>query len=43
AHLLKERGDLMELVDGRLGSDFNKKEAMVMINVGLLCTNVQVK
>ncbi|XP_045801004.1 probable leucine-rich repeat receptor-like serine/threonine-protein kinase At3g14840 isoform X2 [Trifolium pratense] len=40
AHLLKERGDLMELVDRRLGSDFNKKEAMVMINVGLLCTNV---
>jgi hypothetical protein len=40
ANLLKERGDLMELVDRRLGSDFNKKEAMVMINVGLLCTNV---
>ena len=30
----------MELVDGRLGSDFKKKEAMVMINVALLCTNV---
>ncbi|KAL5070035.1 hypothetical protein RYX36_020922 [Vicia faba] len=27
-------------VEGRLGSDFNKKEAMVMINVALLCTNV---
>ena len=40
AHLLKERGDLMELVDRRLGLDFNKKEAMVMINVALLCTNV---
>ncbi|CAI8593290.1 unnamed protein product [Vicia faba] len=40
AHLLKERGDLMELVDRRLGSDFNKKEAMVVINVALLCTNV---
>ncbi|CAI8593297.1 unnamed protein product [Vicia faba] len=40
AHLLKERGDLMELVDRRLGSNFNKKEAMVMINVALLCTNV---
>ncbi|PNX77164.1 putative cysteine-rich RLK (receptor-like kinase) protein, partial [Trifolium pratense] len=39
AHLLKERGDLMELVDRRLGSDFNKKEAMAMINVALLCTN----
>nr|XP_004488995.1 probable leucine-rich repeat receptor-like serine/threonine-protein kinase At3g14840 isoform X1 [Cicer arietinum]XP_027191464.1 probable leucine-rich repeat receptor-like serine/threonine-protein kinase At3g14840 isoform X2 [Cicer arietinum] len=39
AQLLKERGDLMELVDRRLGSDFNKKEAMVVINVALLCTN----
>jgi len=39
AQLLHERGDLLELVDKRLGSDFNKKEAMVMINVGLLCTN----
>jgi hypothetical protein len=29
----------MELVDSRLGSDFNKEEAMVMINVALLCTN----
>ncbi|GAU31599.1 hypothetical protein TSUD_54230 [Trifolium subterraneum] len=40
AHMLKEKGDLMELVDRRLGSDFNKKEAMVMIDVALLCTNV---
>ncbi|AES66492.2 LRR receptor-like kinase [Medicago truncatula] len=40
AHMLKEKGDLMELVDGRLGLDLNKKEAMVMINVALLCTNV---
>ncbi|XP_045800997.1 probable leucine-rich repeat receptor-like serine/threonine-protein kinase At3g14840 isoform X6 [Trifolium pratense] len=39
AHLLKERGDIMELVDRRLGSDFRKKEVTVMINVALLCTN----
>jgi hypothetical protein len=38
--MLKERGDLMELVDSRLGSDFNKKEVLVVINVALLCTNV---
>jgi hypothetical protein len=38
--MLKDRGDLMELVDRRLGSDCKKKEAMVMINVALLCTNV---
>ncbi|CAL5201066.1 unnamed protein product [Lathyrus oleraceus] len=40
AHLMKEKGDLMELVDRRLGSNLNKKEAMVVINVALLCTNV---
>ncbi|WJX67802.1 hypothetical protein P8452_52239 [Trifolium repens] len=40
AHSLREKGDLMELVDRRLGSDLNKKEALVMINVALLCTNV---
>ncbi|TKY66378.1 leucine-rich repeat receptor serine/threonine-protein kinase [Spatholobus suberectus] len=39
-HLLKEKGNLMEIVDKRLGEDFNKKEAMVMINVALLCTKV---
>ncbi|KAK7313165.1 hypothetical protein VNO77_37642 [Canavalia gladiata] len=40
AHLLKEKGNLMELVDRRLDLDFDKKEAMAMINVALLCTNV---
>uniref|UniRef100_A0A5B7BQE0 non-specific serine/threonine protein kinase n=1 Tax=Davidia involucrata TaxID=16924 RepID=A0A5B7BQE0_DAVIN len=36
---LKENGNLMELVDPRLGSDFNKEEVMVTIDVSLLCTN----
>ncbi|GAU18172.1 hypothetical protein TSUD_248730 [Trifolium subterraneum] len=40
AHVLKEENNLLELVDKRLGSNFNKEEAMIMINVGLLCTNV---
>ncbi|KAI4333497.1 hypothetical protein L6164_018296 [Bauhinia variegata] len=40
AHLLKEKGNLTELVDPRLGSDFNAEEVMVMIKVALLCTNV---
>ncbi|KAL9276864.1 hypothetical protein ACSQ67_025590 [Phaseolus vulgaris] len=40
AQLLKQKGDLMELVDRRLGSKFNKEEALVMIKVGLLCTQV---
>ncbi|BAT93305.1 leucine-rich repeat receptor-like serine/threonine-protein [Vigna angularis] len=39
ARLLKEKGNLMELIDGRLGSNFNEKEVMMMIKVGLLCTN----
>ncbi|RDX72586.1 putative leucine-rich repeat receptor-like serine/threonine-protein kinase, partial [Mucuna pruriens] len=39
ARMLKEKGNLMELVDPRLGLDFNEKEVMAMINVALLCTN----
>lgn len=30
----------MELVDPRLGSDYDKQEVMLAINVALLCTNV---
>ncbi|CAL5342057.1 unnamed protein product [Camellia sinensis] len=40
ALVLKQKGNLMELVDPRLGSDFNKKEVVAMIDVALLCTNV---
>ncbi|KAL6312482.1 hypothetical protein AAG906_012073 [Vitis piasezkii] len=39
-HSLKGEGNLMDLVDPRLGSDFNKEEVMAMINIALLCTNV---
>ncbi|KAL2986717.1 hypothetical protein AAZX31_12G223200 [Glycine max] len=39
AHLLKEKGNLMELVDRRLGSNLNENEVMMMIKVALLCTN----
>ncbi|KAK7328262.1 hypothetical protein VNO77_22365 [Canavalia gladiata] len=35
-----EKGNLMELVDRRVGTDFNKEEVMVLINVTLLCTKV---
>ncbi|XP_019449222.1 PREDICTED: probable leucine-rich repeat receptor-like serine/threonine-protein kinase At3g14840 isoform X2 [Lupinus angustifolius] len=38
-HVLKEKGNLMELVDKRLGGEFNKEEAMLIIKVSLLCTN----
>ncbi|KAB5511967.1 hypothetical protein DKX38_028995 [Salix brachista] len=36
---LQKNGDIMEMVDPRLGSAFNKKEVVRMINVALLCTN----
>ncbi|CAJ1957661.1 unnamed protein product [Sphenostylis stenocarpa] len=39
-HLLKEQGNLMDLVDERLGKDFKRNEVEVMINVALLCTQV---
>ncbi|XP_074357210.1 putative leucine-rich repeat receptor-like serine/threonine-protein kinase At3g14840 [Apium graveolens] len=40
ANDLKEKGNLMELVDERLDSEYNKEEVMVMINVALLCADV---
>ncbi|XP_050371082.1 probable leucine-rich repeat receptor-like serine/threonine-protein kinase At3g14840 [Argentina anserina] len=40
ALVLKEKGNILELVDPRLGSDFNKEEMMNTINVAFLCTNV---
>nr|AMM43083.1 LRR-RLK [Vernicia montana] len=36
---LQQSGNLMELVDEKLGSDFKKKEAERMIKASLLCTN----
>ncbi|KAK4487112.1 hypothetical protein RD792_006427 [Penstemon davidsonii] len=39
AYVLQERGSLLELVDPDLGSSYSSEEAMVMLNVALLCTN----
>uniref|UniRef100_A0A2P2MSY6 Putative LRR receptor-like serine/threonine-protein kinase At1g07650 n=1 Tax=Rhizophora mucronata TaxID=61149 RepID=A0A2P2MSY6_RHIMU len=39
ALVLQQKGNLMDLVDPRLGSEFNKEEVVRMINVALLCTN----
>ncbi|KAK9936666.1 hypothetical protein M0R45_013495 [Rubus argutus] len=39
ALVLQQKGNLMELVDPRLGSDFTKEEAIRMVKVALLCTN----
>ncbi|OVA19182.1 Protein kinase domain [Macleaya cordata] len=35
----QEKGSLIELVDPKLGSEFNKEEVLGMINVALICTN----
>ncbi|GAV75551.1 LRR_1 domain-containing protein/Pkinase_Tyr domain-containing protein/Malectin domain-containing protein/LRR_8 domain-containing protein [Cephalotus follicularis] len=39
AYVLQERGSLLELVDPEMGSDYSSEEAMVMLNVALMCTN----
>nr|POF08864.1 isoform 2 of probable lrr receptor-like serine/threonine-protein kinase [Quercus suber]POF08865.1 isoform 2 of probable lrr receptor-like serine/threonine-protein kinase [Quercus suber] len=39
ATVLQQRGDLIELVDPELGSEFSKEEVLRMIKVALLCTN----
>ncbi|KAK9022808.1 hypothetical protein V6N11_003047 [Hibiscus sabdariffa] len=39
ALVLQQKGNLMELVDPRLGTEFNKEEAIRMTRVALLCTN----
>ncbi|OMO82776.1 hypothetical protein COLO4_22837 [Corchorus olitorius] len=35
----QQKGNLMELVDPKVGTEFNKEEAMTIIKVALLCTN----
>ncbi|XP_019190177.1 PREDICTED: probable leucine-rich repeat receptor-like serine/threonine-protein kinase At3g14840 [Ipomoea nil] len=39
ALVLQEKGNLLELVDPRLGYDYDKEQALRMIKVALLCTN----
>nr|POE70756.1 putative lrr receptor-like serine/threonine-protein kinase [Quercus suber] len=39
AIVLQQKGNLMELVDPKLGSEFSKEEVLRMIKVALLCTN----
>ncbi|KAF2549900.1 hypothetical protein F2Q68_00034957 [Brassica cretica] len=40
ALMLQQKGDILEIVDPTLEGDFNKKEAVRMINVALVCTNL---
>ncbi|CAH2036575.1 unnamed protein product [Thlaspi arvense] len=37
--VLREQNNLLELVDPRLGTDYNREEAMIMIQVVILCTS----
>ncbi|KAJ7947202.1 putative Kinase [Quillaja saponaria] len=39
ALVLQQKGNLMELVDPKLESNFNREEAVRMIKIALLCTN----
>ncbi|KAB2051231.1 hypothetical protein ES319_A12G042200v1 [Gossypium barbadense] len=39
ALVLQQKGNLMELVDPRLGTEFNEEEVIRMAKVALLCTN----
>ncbi|KAK3428067.1 hypothetical protein EUGRSUZ_F04179 [Eucalyptus grandis] len=39
AYVLQEQGNVLELVDSRLGSNYSKEEAMRLLNLALLCTN----
>ncbi|XP_057958198.1 probable LRR receptor-like serine/threonine-protein kinase At1g53440 isoform X2 [Malania oleifera] len=39
AYVLQEQGNLLELVDPSLGSNYAREETMRMLNLALLCTN----
>ncbi|BBH01630.1 Leucine-rich repeat transmembrane protein kinase [Prunus dulcis] len=39
AYVLQEQGNMLELVDPSLGSNYSKEEAMTMLNLALLCCN----
>ncbi|EOA34297.1 hypothetical protein CARUB_v10021813mg [Capsella rubella] len=38
-HILREQNKLLEVVDLRLGTEYNRQEAMKMIQIGILCTS----
>lgn len=38
-HVLREQNKLEEVIDPRLGTDYNRQEAMTMIQLGMLCTS----
>ncbi|KAL3633887.1 hypothetical protein CASFOL_022649 [Castilleja foliolosa] len=40
AYVLQEQGNLLDLVDPCLGSDYSKDEALKILHMSLLCTNI---
>lgn len=40
AYVLQEQGKLLDLVDPILGSNYSKEEALRLLNMALLCTNI---
>ncbi|XP_010502195.1 PREDICTED: probable leucine-rich repeat receptor-like serine/threonine-protein kinase At3g14840 [Camelina sativa] len=38
-HVLREQNNLVEVIDPRLGTSYNRQEAMTMIQIGMLCTS----
>ncbi|KAG9149935.1 hypothetical protein Leryth_010009 [Lithospermum erythrorhizon] len=39
AYVLQERGDVLELIDPDLGSNYSSDDAKVILNIALLCTS----
>ncbi|OAY73567.1 putative LRR receptor-like serine/threonine-protein kinase [Ananas comosus] len=39
AHVLQQQGNLIELVDASLGSEYAREEALIMLDLSLVCTN----
>ncbi|XP_010487290.1 PREDICTED: probable leucine-rich repeat receptor-like serine/threonine-protein kinase At3g14840 isoform X1 [Camelina sativa] len=38
-HVLRKQNNLVEVIDPRLGTSYNRQEAMTMIQIGMLCTS----
>ncbi|KAK1404902.1 LRR receptor serine/threonine-protein kinase [Heracleum sosnowskyi] len=39
AYVLREQGNLLEIVDPKLGKNYSKQEAISMLNIALLCSS----
>ena len=39
AYVLQEQGNMLELVDPDVGSSYSEGEALILLNLALLCTN----